>query len=89
MDRALGLLADLVVRLERGEHLLVHCVAGIGRAGTVATCLLIELGMGHEAAPAHVAAHRPTAGPETVRNCSRSSSVSTSGISLIGAPDVL
>lgn len=64
MDRALGLLADLVVRLERGEHLLVHCAAGIGRAGTVATCLLIELGMGHEAALAHVAAHRPLAGPE-------------------------
>jgi protein-tyrosine phosphatase len=64
VERALDLLTDLLARLERGEHLLVHCAAGIGRAGTVATCLLIEMGLGQEAALAHVAAHRPMAGPE-------------------------
>ena len=62
-DAAL-LLDDLVARVGRGEHLLVHCAAGIGRAGTIATCLLIRLGMPAADAMAHVAAHRPMAGPE-------------------------
>jgi protein-tyrosine phosphatase len=64
LDKALALLGNLSARLAVGEHLLVHCGAGIGRAGTIATCLLIELGMGADAALAHVAAHRPMAGPE-------------------------
>jgi len=58
------LLDDLLHRVRDGEHLLVHCGAGIGRAGTVATCLLIELGMGRDEALALVAASRPMAGPE-------------------------
>lgn len=64
LDEAEALLAELVGRLERGEHLLMHCAAGIGRAGTIAACLLVELGMTRDAALAHVAAHRPMAGPE-------------------------
>lgn len=58
------LLTDLVRRLDDGEHLLMHCAAGIGRTGTLAVCLLIALGETREAALAHVAAHRPMAGPE-------------------------
>lgn len=58
------LIAELVRRLDDDEHLLLHCAAGIGRTGTIATCLLMELGMDREAALAHVAAHRPMAGPE-------------------------
>ena len=61
---ALPLLDDLRARLGRGDRLLVHCGAGIGRAGTLATALLIGLGMDEDAALAHVAAHRPMAGPE-------------------------
>lgn len=61
---ALPILGALVARVQAGEHLLVHCAAGIGRAGTIATCLLIELGMQHDDALRHVAAHRPMAGPE-------------------------
>ena len=53
-----------VQRLDGGEHLLVHCGAGVGRAGTVAVCLLMLHGLGRDDALALVAAHRPMAGPE-------------------------
>ena len=55
---------DLHRRLRTGDRLLVHCGAGIGRAGTMATLLLVRLGFDEDAALAHVAAHRPMAGPE-------------------------
>lgn len=64
LPRVRVLLDDLHARLDRGEHLLVHCGAGIGRAGTVATCLLIERGMQRDEALALVAQCRPMAGPE-------------------------
>lgn len=64
LDEAVRLLDNLIVRVHRGEHLLVHCGAGIGRAGTVAVCMLIALGMQPDDALAHVANHRPMAGPE-------------------------
>jgi protein-tyrosine phosphatase len=36
--------------LQEGENVLVHCRGALGRAGTVAACLLIELGISpHEA----------------------------------------
>jgi protein-tyrosine phosphatase len=61
---AVALLDDLAARLRAGDGLLVHCGAGIGRAGTVAAALLIDLGLDLDAAVAQVAAHRPMAGPE-------------------------
>ncbi len=54
----------LLTRLEAGEGLLVHCGAGIGRAGTTAVAILLRLGMGLNGALDHVRNHRPTAGPE-------------------------
>jgi protein-tyrosine phosphatase len=42
----------------------MHCGAGIGRAGTVATCVLLAMGVGREDALRNVAEHRPLAGPE-------------------------
>ncbi len=51
-------------------NMLVHCAAGIGRAGTTATAILMILGMDEEEATHHVRLHRPMAGPEagTQRN---------------------
>ena len=36
--------------LRRGSDVLVHCRGGLGRAGTIAARLLIELGMKPETA---------------------------------------
>ena len=57
-------LEDLAYRLQHGEHIVVHCAAGIGRAGTTAVALLILLGMDIDNALATVRANRPMAGPE-------------------------
>ena len=51
-------------RLQHGEHVVVHCAAGIGRAGTTAVALLMLLGVDIDNALATVRAHRPMAGPE-------------------------
>jgi protein-tyrosine phosphatase len=64
LDRVQPLLNDLLRRLDDGEHLLVHCAAGIGRAGTLAACILVRLGMDVDDALALVRTSRPMAGPE-------------------------
>lgn len=56
---------ELVARLERDEGVVIHCGAGMGRAPTLAVCVLIALGSNAADAVAHVAAHRPMAGPES------------------------
>jgi protein-tyrosine phosphatase len=63
-DTALSRLADLRALLEGGQSLLMHCGAGIGRAGTIAAALLITMGAEPAAAAARVRASRPMAGPE-------------------------
>ena len=55
----------LHARLVAGERLVINCGAGIGRAGTVATALLMRTGMSRVDALATVRAHRPMAGPES------------------------
>jgi protein-tyrosine phosphatase len=47
-----------------GRNLLMHCGAGIGRAGTLAAGMLIRSGLGRDEAVAAVAQARPMAGPE-------------------------
>jgi protein-tyrosine phosphatase len=50
-------------RLERGEGVVMHCAAGQGRAGTMATCVLMALGASTADAVRTVASHRVFAGP--------------------------
>ncbi len=64
IDAAVGLLDELAARLDEGLGLLVHCGAGLGRAGTVAVALLMRFGLPLERARAVVSAARPGAGPE-------------------------
>jgi ADP-ribosyl-[dinitrogen reductase] hydrolase len=47
--------------LRNGSDVLVHCRGGLGRAGTIASRLLIELGMAPKTAIARVRAVRPGA----------------------------
>jgi protein-tyrosine phosphatase len=64
LEQAVHLLDELRTRLASGQALLMHCGAGIGRAGTVATGLLMTMGLTlHEAAD-QIGANRPMAGPE-------------------------
>jgi hypothetical protein len=58
-------LADEILRrLDLGHHVLVHCGAGIGRAGTIAAAVLIRRGVDLDRALATVAECRPLGGPE-------------------------
>ena len=54
----------VVARVRAGATVLVHCAAGIGRAGTFAACVLVALGSSLDDALYDVAAARPGAGPE-------------------------
>ena len=51
-------------RLVRGESVVAHCAAGIGRAGTLAVAVCQLAGMPLDDALTHVRHHRPGAGPE-------------------------
>jgi protein-tyrosine phosphatase len=64
LDEAIALVFRLRERIDAGETLLVHCGAGIGRAGTMAAALLVSMGVPLDDAVATVAANRPMAGPE-------------------------
>jgi hypothetical protein len=55
----------IVERLEAGEGVVMHCAAGQGRAGTMATCVLMALGDDAHQALRTVAANRTFAGPGT------------------------
>ena len=64
LSKMLPFVDDLAERLLRGDSLLVHCGAGVGRAGTTAVCVLVRMGLTVESAEYVVAEHRPMAGPE-------------------------
>ena len=64
LERVRPVLSELRDRVEAGDTLLMHCGAGIGRAGTIAAGLLITMGVRRERALELVALHRPMAGPE-------------------------
>ena len=61
---AMVMVDAMIQRLDDGEGLILHCAGGIGRAPTMAACVLISLGMSSPEALEHVATHRPMAGPE-------------------------
>ena len=65
LDKVAPFFEELEVRLRADQGLVIHCGAGVGRAGTVAAALLMRMGASMEDALALVAASRPMAGPQT------------------------
>ena len=65
VDEFRPFVADLSARLAAGDGLVVHCGAGMGRAGTVAAALLLAQGCSLADAVERVAAARPGAGPQS------------------------
>lgn len=49
----------VIAALQRGERVLVHCAAGLGRTGTIAAKLLVAFGVAPVEAIARVRAVRP------------------------------
>lgn len=64
-DEAASIAAEINVRLDGGDQVLIHCAAGMGRAPTMAACALIVRGHAVDDVLAAIAACRPLAGPET------------------------
>jgi protein-tyrosine phosphatase len=64
LPELLPLLVRLRQLIQAGHGVLMHCGAGIGRAGTLATALLMDMGVGQAQALSIVATARPLAGPE-------------------------
>ena len=61
------LLDEVARRLGADQGVVVHCGAGVGRAGTVAAAVLMVLGVARVDALVLVAASRPSAGPQAER----------------------
>lgn len=63
-SEAIALYDEVWSRLRRGRHVVAHCGAGMGRAGTLGVAMCLHSGMSVDVALAHVRRHRPGAGPE-------------------------
>lgn len=64
VDAFTPVLSDIVARVVAGARVIVHCGAGIGRAGTTAVAVLVSLAVPLDEALERVRRHRPAAGPE-------------------------
>jgi hypothetical protein len=64
-DKLVELVERIVAVVQQGTSVLVHCGGGIGRAGVVATLVLVAVGWDLSDAAGHVRASRPGAGPDS------------------------
>lgn len=61
IDVAKGLVATLLSWLQRGDRVVIHCHAGLGRSGMIAACVLVRCGYTAVGAIAFVRWVRPGA----------------------------
>jgi protein-tyrosine phosphatase len=64
VDEARAITGEVAGLLTSGRSVLMHCGAGMGRAGTMAAAVLMSAGVDLDDALHVVAASRPGAGPE-------------------------
>lgn len=64
IEDALPILDQITSRLKARDNVVMHCSAGVGRAGTMAVAVLMTLGVSMRVALRQVSADRPGAGPE-------------------------
>lgn len=65
MEKFSGFVVSVSDHLLDGQNTAIHCRAGIGRAGILASCCLIYLGMDPEQAISTVSAGRGVSIPDT------------------------
>lgn len=45
LEQAKSFCKMIMILLDRGNHVMIHCRSGLGRAGTIAACILVEYGL--------------------------------------------
>lgn len=61
-----ALVRQVLAMLDEGKNVVVHCMGGIGRSGTVAACVLVSSGLTPEQAIAAVRRARDPRSVETI-----------------------
>ena len=61
------LIEQLVMKLESGKNIAIHCYAGIGRTGLIAASILIKMGMQVDGALIKLSQTRGLRVPETIQ----------------------
>jgi hypothetical protein len=64
VDGAIAITDEVCALIEAGDPVVMHCSAGLGRAGTMAACVLVRFGTGVDEALVRVRTDRPGAGPQ-------------------------
>jgi protein-tyrosine phosphatase len=64
LEAFVTIIDEITTLIRDNKSVIVHCAAGIGRAGTTAVGVMMRLGMSELDALKHVRAYRPMAGPE-------------------------
>lgn len=59
MEEFAGLVGQIIERAREGQTIVIHCMAGLGRAGLVAACCLVALGFTPDEAIKEVREVRP------------------------------
>lgn len=65
VEDVLPLIDEVVSAARRGEHVVIHCMGGLGRAGTIGGCALVAAGMRAPEALARLKERRGPRCPET------------------------
>jgi protein-tyrosine phosphatase len=69
-----ALVQRVLAALDAGDRVVLHCMGGLGRTGTIAACALVARGLGPEEA---IAAVRRSRDPRAVENLTQDHFITT------------